>query len=252
MVQLWLTKGEDRRIDTIAQLRTLFSSAEGNEQQRLCREMFKRLQSGILRGWLEQQVECCCLAKDAYDCRKGFFGGEANSVTDESRAEAMAWLCKIPVEVAKLAIEESRSSDNDRKRQLVQAQSWYADNSKVRAFFANVNWDYVATDSVHLNRILEMAAREAGSSSGVSVTRIYICNVLSEVGGGAVFMLPSPEHLKNLRLTGFGQPIVWFHPRYGGEFDMLAAHVSMEGVDLNPQNIHVKNERVSKEVVDVQ
>lgn len=105
------------------------------------------------------------------------------------------------LELLKEAIPKDLSLDiqqREEKRRLIESQPWYSD---LKALFAHVDWDNVATDSDSLDAILLRLANGPQNAQ----TTIYLCHTGQYYSNYTLF---NPSQLKNIRLLGCGNPNV--------------------------------------------
>ena len=251
MMQLWIN---GRRIDSITVLREMFSSEDIIIQHRLCAELISKVAAGIFIPWLERCYEARLRNSQqerAQDESQGVLDleqcyrdlkkeSDLTSLSNESVA-ALAKICNIDAISFQTATTQQPSiPDSDKLFELLEKQDWYQRDAKVKKSIKAISPGLIAIDSDSLARVVTTVGRQHSCDP----IDIYLLSV------GKPFVVRNINALRNLRLVGYGCPLLTFPPQCRGmELDMEERKLNFERLRLNGQGlVLIGKEECCKEV----
>lgn len=196
MQQLWLL---GKRIDSIRQLRALFSAADAETVDTACLRMLEHCRSGALRQWLKRQGENQYLTDTQLREAVALLHREGEALTGDQLTGALAQLCGVPAECYQspwMHARLRRQSDDARQRmERLRQQGWWSEYEEL--FLGVTDWSLVITDNTQLQLALE-ALRGTGQGNPT----LYLCNT-----GTKLYTLDL-RNLRGVTVVGIAGPRV--------------------------------------------
>lgn len=239
MMQLWLN---GKRIDSIAMLREMFFTEDIIIQHQLCTELLSKVAAGIFIPWLERCYEARLRNSPnerAQDEAQGFLDLEKcyqdlkreSVLTNLSNkgVEALAKICNVDALTFQTATTMRQNVPaNDKLFELLEVQDWYQKDTKVQKSIKAISPELIATDSDSLARVVIAA----GKQHSCTAIDIYLLAV------GKPFVIRNLNALRNLRLVGYGYPVLSFHPQHRGmELNMKERNLKFVRLRLDDQGV---------------
>ena len=254
MTQLWLNGA---RIDSIVMLRDMFSTEDIIIQHQLCTELLSKVAAGIFIPWLERCYEARLRkspnervqdeVQGVLDLEQCYLDLKKESVLtnlSNKGVEALAKICNVDVFTFQTATTLRQNVPaNDKLFELLEVQDWYQKDPKAQKSIKAISPELIAIDSDSLAHVVTIV----GKKHSCDATDIYLLSV------GKPFVVRNIDTFRNLRLVGYGYPVLTFPPHYRGmELDMKERKLSFERLRLNGQGIVLLGrEGCCKEVSDL-
>ena len=240
MIQLWLG---GKRIDSIPMLREAFSSRTVEEQIKLCRELLKKKDDFFLK-WIAYCPEMRLASNHEIEqdrkagiesllpCRKRLEQSEDDALTEED-FEAIAQICGIEVEILKsVPLQKEPSFSKDELEKLLCQQPWYQNDYHLKDAISRIPPECLATSSDALAAIIDRGSQDGHRG----VLDIYLLNV------GNTLTIRNLEGLCNMRIVGYGKPMLLFSPHLrGSKLDLEDNNLRFQDLRLNCQGVDLLN-----------
>lgn len=241
MMQLWL-KG--KRIDSIVMLREMFSTEDVIAQHQLCAELLAKVAAGIFIPWLERCHEARLRkspneraqdeAQGILDLEKCYLDltkeQDLTSLSDVGE-EALAKICNVDSILFQTTSTLKLKQDipiKSKLHELLKGQDWYQTDANVRKSIEAIPPEFIAVDSDSLARVVTTAR----NLHGCTATDVYLLSI------GRPFVVRNLNALRNLRLVGYGYPVLSFLPQYRGtEIDMVERNLKFVRLKVDDQGV---------------
>ena len=254
MIQLWL---DGKRIDSIPMLRETFLSRDEEGKITLCSELLEKTANGFFILWLENCLETRVRGNGLERQQDAAIGillleqyretllKEAEPASLSAAAkEAVARICDIDVNIVeKSSVKTESWISRQELLKMLEKKDWYQKDARIKRTLENISDARLAINTSSLNRIINNTVRRHQRY----FTDLYLLNI------DDVFTIRDLDGLYNIRLVGFGNPIVHFSPLLRGEkIDMTKRNIKFEGFQLMPNGVELQNteNRLAEGVLD--